>query len=66
MFYEITREINYAILIEEEDLKNLFNLISKKYKEVEITANCKDKTKLKTLKRLFLCPFTQEIQEMID
>jgi len=48
MFYEITREINYAILIEEEDLKNLLNLISKKYKEVEITANCKDKTKLKT------------------
>lgn len=48
MFYEITKEIDYAILIEEEDLVNLFNLVSEKYKELEITVNCKDKTKLKT------------------
>lgn len=48
MFYEITKEIDYAILIDEEDLINLFNLISKKYKEIEIIADCKDKTKLKT------------------
>jgi hypothetical protein len=48
MYYEITKEIDYAILIEEVDLVNLFNLVSEKYKELEITANCKDKTKLKT------------------
>ena len=47
MIFEIEREIKNALIVEEKDLLEIFKFITKRYKEVEINAECNDKTKIK-------------------
>jgi len=47
LIFEIEREIKNALIVEEKDLLEIFKFITKRYKEVEINAECNDKTKIK-------------------
>jgi hypothetical protein len=44
----ITKELRHSLLIEEEDVKSLYGFISSRYKEVKVTANCIDGSKLES------------------
>jgi len=48
MKFIISKEIKHALLIDEKNLRELFEFISNKYEKVEITIKCNDKSLLET------------------
>lgn len=48
MKFIISKEIKHALLIDEKNLRELFEFISNKYEKVEITIKCSDKSLLET------------------
>lgn len=48
MKFTISKEIKHALLIDEKNLRELFEFISNKYEKVEIIIKCNDKSLLET------------------
>jgi hypothetical protein len=48
MIFKTEKKIKHALVLEEEDLKKISSFIIERYKKIEITAKCNDKTVLRS------------------